>query len=525
MSTESSSMDKSFFKLCLIAPSLPASDDLFRKVLRLLNRAEEQLDLVVVDRDGNSVSDKAGSIIPGQGFPGKASSPDLFMCWDLSAVGEILAMEADIPMVYGLSHDGLQQGFLPVHARIGGYFSDVSFVRPILTSCGIPLERHFNLTAGVDTGEYPPPKRNGSNKGNRILVIGDDPALISAVQAACGLLGLRLERLPASAVAKGMPADLLARYDCVIASGQRALDAAASGMTVIVADERGSAGVLTRDKLERVLEAHAGPACFDSTASIEVFLNALHAYRASDAAGLAGELCALHDESARARRWVGWLREVGACAKTRAVSGREGAARWPQLLNIAAMVAASARRDEARAGEWALPAEGGSVPACELLVDLPPSEPNVSAPPSLPLDQYIPTSDGTVPAGFFGEGWSYGEPWGRWTEAQEAVLLFRPEPFEGGLKLLFHLHGFLPAGRLFQRVLVRVNGHPVLCWKVDCEARAAPFELPLWREHLVEGEECRITFYLPDIDTPSAWGGVDTRKLGLALVGLKLIKE
>jgi hypothetical protein len=143
-------------------------------------------------------------------------------------------------------------------------------------------------------------------------------------------------------------------------------------------------------------------------------------------------------------------------------------------------------------------------------------------PPRLPLGRYIHASDADALAGFFRDGWSREESWGRWTEQDEAVIRFETETVDDDLELLFHINTFLPPIRQFQRVIVVVNGHPRLCWKVDRRVKEAPFCLPLPKEWRGDNGWWRIVLRFPDADSPRAWGFGDSRKLGLGLSGLEL---
>jgi hypothetical protein len=341
------------------------------------------------------------------------------------------------------------------------------------------------------------------------------------VTVACEFLGLRLEWLPVKGSAYGVPPDLFAEFDCVVASGRQALLAAASGVAVVIADERGSAGLLTAEKLERVLEFSGGAGCFDRPARLDVLLAALSAYRNCDVVTLAARVCAASTESAASQNWLGWLREAGACSTMERPPEGDGAWGRPRFLSISAMAVEAMGGEEGDAGAGA----HERLPACELLVDVPPEDRKVAAPPCLPLGRYIPAADEIVQAGFFGKGWSFAESWGRWADAEEAVLRFRPDSPGPGLRVWLHVVCFLPPSRLFQRALVRVNGHPLLCWIIDRKGTKEPFELPL-EPDLLDGEEvCQITFHLPDLEAPSAWGAADTRKLGLGLIGIKVTRK
>lgn len=123
-----------------------------------------------------------------------------------------------------------------------------------------------------------------------------------------------LERVSRAGVSYGAPPDFYAGYGCVIATGAAALQAAASGVPVIVADERGSAGLVTRPKLQQILEAGAEPACFDSATNTATLLAARSESQKMDAAALTREMLKRHSEPVRARQWADWLIAFGEVA-------------------------------------------------------------------------------------------------------------------------------------------------------------------------------------------------------------------
>lgn len=548
-------MDKHRLNLCLVAPAQPKAQTVYRRVLRLFDRQRESLGSIVVGRGLDSMMGETGwtsfeslgkyDSEVGRGLDSipeetgwlildslkecdfGAVCPDLFLCWDMPAVCEVLSLTQTAPIIYGVTLDTIFHGFLPAHQRIVGYFHDAPFLRELVASCGIPLGRQFSLTAGVEPDACVSPKRSGLEPRKGVLLIADDFAFISSVKSVCGLLGERLERLSCGTAAQGLPPDFFTLYDCIIASEAVALCAAAAGRPVIVADERGSAGLLTRENLQRVLEAHAGPACFESSSGFEELLAALSKSRGLDSVELARELCDTHNEVVRARQWVDWLRKVGESSRI-AVTERERSRERLHWLPFDVRGGVLVHSDRVNPAARTASDKLMLPPASEVLLDF--GEPLIPALifdagrplVRLPLDQHIAVNDEEPLVGVFGEGWSSGESWGRWTDGYEAVLEFELEPDNGDLELLLDVHAFLPPGRLFQRVTVRVNGSLVMCWKLDRDARRAPFGVPLRRAELGDGGVCRLTFYLPDADSPFAWGRPDSRKLGLALTGLRL---
>lgn len=361
--------------------------------------------------------------------------------------------------------------------------------------------------------------------GKGILLVSDDAKLIAVVTTVCELLGARLERVSYGLLGQDTPPDFYHRYDCIIAAGPTALRAAAAGVAVIVADERGGAGLLTLERLRQVLDAQGGPACFDTPVGIEFFLSALSDRPALAAARLPKELCDLHCEAARARQWTEWLCQVWENADAKSAPQSDPSLR---LLGIATHMRPSTYRSnslEDITGSEIPPVDIRScpLPDSEVLVDIV-MEPWISSTvPNLPLNRQLKATDTDRETllEMLGEGWANMESWGCWTNGNEAVLSFKSDvPAGGDLELQLNISTYLPPCRVFQRVAVSVNGHPLLCWKVD---RPALFKIPLYVAHGEDPGIYHITFHLPDAESPAIWGGGDARKLGLGLVSLILV--
>ncbi|SFL79923.1 hypothetical protein [Nitrosomonas communis] len=523
-------MEKQVLNLCLIAPIQPALCDAYRRVLHLLEQSRESVGAVIINRGSNSLQEEAGwtTVKSLTDLNSDERKPDVYLCWDLPAINEILGKNPCQPVVYGVTVYGILQGVFPVHPYIMGYLSDTPLLRGILVECGIPLNRQFSLAAGIETEGCPSSEsatyqRNGIQR-NGVLMISDDAAFSSTVAAACEVLGMRLERFPYAACAQGVPPEFYTRYSCVIATGQPALQAAAAGTPVIIADERGSAGLLTRENLTRVLDAHAGPACFENPAGTEALMSDLGDSQAVEADVLAQQLCLSHSEAARAHQFSVWLRQTHKNAEA-GVFVRNGSEEKPQLRSIAAMTGVAAYK----VSTTLTPVLQGnchsfsSSPSTEVLVEC--NTPVKIVPqPRLPFSCYIAANEEHTLTGFFGEGWSIDEPWGRWTDGSEATIQFELEAVDDRIELLLYLRTYLPPDRLFQRVVVSINSHPLLCWRLDRTTHNAPFLLPLNRAYLDGKSTYRIKFQLPDASSPQSWGKNDSRKLGLGLAGLELLK-
>lgn len=494
-------MIKPIFTIGILPPSQHASRGIYARVKNLLHSHGETLSVRIVDVDLNTQHKTPENSQDRLDIEASAARVDMFIAWDFPALYGILAETSRQPIIYGVTLDHIREERLPIHPRIVGYVSDTRFLHGLLLECGIPLERLFLFTACMD--KVPRDRMDSRAYGGQgILLIADDNRLIDTVTAACGVLGLRLERLPYHE-AEDMPPDFYARYDAVIASGPVALAAAARGAAVIVADERGGAGLLTPDKLHKVLDARGGPACFDTPIDIEFFLAVLSDRRALAAARLLRELCDPHSEAARARQWSDWLRPLGKAID----SGSHSKIQWLSFSWH------NTRTVEARVS---------APPQSEVLVDGRMESWLPTAVPSLPLDCLLAATadDRDILTGVLGQGWAHMESWGCWSDGDIATLCFQaPVLADAELVLYLRVHAYLPPGRVFQRVAVRVNGRLVLCWKVR---GLDSFPIPLHREYLGDSDSYDITLHLPDAEQPSAWGRRDSRRLGLGLVSLNL---
>lgn len=508
-------------------PRQSAAIDHFHRVARLLEVGRESWQAITASQE---VVGKARRI-PGRkakSKPGNSSqkpaTPDLLVSWGESDMDQALRLYPKAPLICGVTLSDVWQGKVPTHPRIAGYLLSGDFPRALLTDSGIPLKRQFGLVAWLETGGAPPAPKVICNERHSVLLVSDDPALTAAAKGACELLCFRLERISPKA-AQALPATFYSRFDCVIAAGQLALRAVVAGAAVIVADGRGSAGRVTPNNLQRVLDAYAGPACFDSPVGAETILTALSDSVGSGPIGLDESLYQLHSESARAGQLCGWLRQSALdFASTAPADDWRDA---PRPLDITAPAAKADQADGADAFSLPSAPSGGSRPRpwpeCEVLVDLASPQSFTFPLPVLPSNRRLSAGDEAVLAGLFGEGWHQGEAWGRWSGSREAVLRFMTEQDEGEeLELLLNLHAYLPPVRAFQRVVVNVNGQWLLSWKLDRQARDAPFRLPLHPETLGEDRVWRIRLFLPDTDTPRSWGPGDCRQLGVGLSGLEV---
>jgi hypothetical protein len=117
-------------------------------------------------------------------------------------------------------------------------------------------------------------------------------------------------------------------------------------------------------------------------------------------------------------------------------------------------------------------------------------------------------------------GWSGREERFRWTDGNEAAVIFALEETEN-VRLRLMLSPFLVPGQLTeQRVNLRLNGHALASFTLR-ESALREFQFDLPREML--RRENVLTFDLPDAASPAAYGlGSDTRGLAVAAYWLEI---
>lgn len=118
-------------------------------------------------------------------------------------------------------------------------------------------------------------------------------------------------------------------------------------------------------------------------------------------------------------------------------------------------------------------------------------------------------------------GFSPPEPWGVWTDADRAAIVFRlPEGWSGGGRLVVEAHGFVPPGRAPQRAFVTVNGRATVDWHLG--GSPTLHEVAIAADSTSSGL-VTVVFSLPDAISPRDAGiSRDSRRLGLGLISVML---
>jgi hypothetical protein len=145
--------------------------------------------------------------------------------------------------------------------------------------------------------------------------------------------------------------------------------------------------------------------------------------------------------------------------------------------------------------------------------------------PATTIDQDLLFGPTASPGLILGWGWSYGEDWGRWTDATEADVSFRlAEPPTGPLAVAMNVHAFALKRRHSQRVRVVIDGTQVADWMFDSDAmEVRTFAIPA--SAINPSGIVRVHFELPDARRPiDLRTSSETRLLGLGPAALRVIR-
>jgi hypothetical protein len=192
------------------------------------------------------------------GLPGV---PAVFVCHDASAT-------FDTP---------------PLHPRLRSYLAVDELCRRRLTAGGVKVEETELLLNAVDELRYvrraPLPDRP-----ERALVLTKHSGHLDAVRRVCRETGLHLDELGSGVTrVSDRLEEVFPDYDIVFATARMALEAAFAGCAVVVCDQRGMAGMLTRDNIEHWREWNLGRGLFSRPTDHDSLGAALRGYDAVDA--------------------------------------------------------------------------------------------------------------------------------------------------------------------------------------------------------------------------------------------------
>lgn len=203
----------------------------------------------------------------------------------LETLAALLAFPG-VPAV-AICHSWLGWPDAPVHfPRIARYLAvDHTCRDRLVFEHGLPEDRvHVRLNA-IDLAQFQPrgplPARPA-----RALVFGNSAggAYLDAIEQACAAAGIAVDAAGVRARAVlGRPQDVLGQYDLVFAKGKSALEAAAVGTAVVLADVHGIGQMVTTANFDELRPLNFGMRTLRRPASTAIIAAEIARYDAADA--------------------------------------------------------------------------------------------------------------------------------------------------------------------------------------------------------------------------------------------------
>ena len=190
---------------------------------------------------------------------GLLTRPDLIHAHHTGPTMAALAAFPRVPALF-VSHDASSPfDVLPQHPRVRKVFAVDERCRARLVAEGADPDRVELLPNAVDLSRILPRPSPLPARPVRAVAVTKHAAHLPALRAACAAAGIALEEYGAGVGREvERPEMLFAEADLVFATARTALEAAAAGSGVIVCDERGCAGFLTRARAEAWLPYNLG---------------------------------------------------------------------------------------------------------------------------------------------------------------------------------------------------------------------------------------------------------------------------
>jgi glycosyltransferase involved in cell wall biosynthesis len=204
----------------------------------------------------------------------------------------LMAMVAfpDVPAVFTCHSATIEVEAPRFHPQIRRYVAVDDFCRARCVKRDIPEDRLSVILNAVDLGRFQarpplPPRPKAA------LMLTKTFEQQNLVRAACAKAGLTLDELgPATAEMSDQLEKILPRYDIVFATARMALEAAAAGCAVVVADGRGFAGMLRTQNLQAWRRLNFGVGLLTAPVTAAALDAAIAAYDAADATEVCGRL-------------------------------------------------------------------------------------------------------------------------------------------------------------------------------------------------------------------------------------------
>ncbi|MEA2943823.1 MAG: hypothetical protein QOD09_4352 [Bradyrhizobium sp.] len=210
--------------------------------------------------------------------------PDVMHLQHITPALMALVAFPDVPAVFTCHSATIEVEAPRLHPQIGRYVAVDDFCAARCIKRDIPEDRLSVILNAVDLRRFAarpplPPKPKAA------LMLTKTFEQQKLVRAACAKAGLTLDELgPATAEMSDQLEKILPRYDIVFATARMALEAAAVGCAVVVADGRGFAGMLRSENLKAWRRLNFGAGLLTAPVTAAALDAAIAAYDASDVA-------------------------------------------------------------------------------------------------------------------------------------------------------------------------------------------------------------------------------------------------
>jgi glycosyltransferase involved in cell wall biosynthesis len=204
----------------------------------------------------------------------------------------LMAMVAfpDVPAVFSC-HSATTEAEAPrPHPQIRQFVAVDDLCRALCAKRDIPVDRLSVILNAVDLTRFAarPPLPLRPQTALMLTKTWEQQGL---VRAACARAGLTLDELgPATRETSDQIEKVLPRYDIVFATARMALEAAAVGCAVVVADGRGFAGMLRGENLKAWRRLNFGVGLLTAPVTAAALDASIAAYDPADAAEVCGRL-------------------------------------------------------------------------------------------------------------------------------------------------------------------------------------------------------------------------------------------
>ena len=210
--------------------------------------------------------------------------PDVMHLQHITPALMAMAAFPDVPAVFTCHSATIEIEAPRLHPQIRKFVAVDDLCRALCVGREVPVDRLSVILNAVDLTRFQarpplPPKPKAA------LMLTKNWEHQGLVRAACAKAGIRLDELgPATGKMSEEIEKELPRYDIVFATARMALEAAAVGCAVVVADGRGFAGMLRSDNLKAWRRLNLGIGLLTAPVTAGALDTAIAAYDAADAA-------------------------------------------------------------------------------------------------------------------------------------------------------------------------------------------------------------------------------------------------